>query len=79
MANTYKPIVRRYLDERYNIQYGIFICQGQFGNGKLAYSMIAKLNKNTGLFDMLNDEEIEEQQVCYIQYRDYDGMIMEHI
>lgn len=78
---TYKPITRRYVDNDNKIKVGIFIAEGQFANGKLAYSLIAKSGSVNGnlFFTRVSDQERDEEQCCYIQYRDYDGLIMEHI
>ena len=76
-----KIIRRRYVDEYGHLNIGKFICEGQWSNGKYAYSLIAKMVFEDGKFSFqtVSNEERIEDHCMYIQYRDNDGMIMEHI
>ena len=65
---TYKAIKRRYITDDGQIATAYFVARGQWANGKLAYCMCDK-----------NGEPFDEFDCSYVQYKDYDGLIMEHI
>ncbi|MBO7734198.1 MAG: hypothetical protein J6S67_16660 [Methanobrevibacter sp.] len=68
MTKTYKVIKRRYVKDDRTLGSAYFIARGQWANGKLAYSMCDELGKT-----------LDDDECSYVQYRDYDGLIMEHI
>ena len=78
---TRKAIVRIYIDENGESRMGLFRAEGQWANGKLAYSLLAKVNYdiNQPKWKWLNDEELAEEQCMYYQVRGFKSMYMERV